>query len=299
MNFEKISENKNISYESVLYAKYETKIPITVHVQSIIFEGKSYLQWVFRDDTERKELDKLREDLLSMIYHDLRSPLANIVSSLDVLKTMDEFEGVNPTIQSLFDIAVRSTKRIQRLTHSMLDINRLEAGQPVIDKKPTSPQQLLKESVDILKHTIKNKRIEIHLDVPDDISPVMINEDMILRVIINLIENAIKFSPPDGTISIGAKQSTNVVRVWVQDAGPGIPDENRQSIFDKYVRLQNKGGIQGYGLGLAYCRLAVEGHGGNIWTENNPVGGSHFTFTIPLYKEDKIQLVETDPAEIS
>jgi NtrC-family two-component system sensor histidine kinase KinB len=288
MNFEKVTEKENVAYESVLYTKNKSKIPVTVHVQSIIIEGKPYLQWLFRDDTDRKELDKLREDLLSMIYHDLRSPLANIVSSLDVIKTMEEFEAADPTILDLFEIVIRSTNRIKRLTQSMLDINQIESGQPVIDINPTSPLKLLQESLDNLGPVIKTRRIEVYLDVPDNITPVLINEHMILRVIINLIENAIKFSPPDSTISIGVKQSTDLVRIWVKDAGPGISDENLQSIFDKFVSLQNKEGVHGYGIGLAFCRLAVEGHGGNIWAENIPGGGSQFTFTLPLYKENKI-----------
>jgi len=292
MDFENVSEDRVTSYESVLYTSLETEIPITVHVQPVLIEGKSCLQWVFRDDTERKELEKLREDLLSMIYHDLRSPLANIVSSLDVLNTMVDFNKENPTIHSLFDIAMRSTKRIQRLTHSMLDINRLEAGQPVIDKNPASIKSLLIESIDALQPIIENKKLEVVLDIPEKIPLVLINWDMIQRVIINLIENALKYTPPDGMIKIGAQQSTNAVRLWVQDSGPGIPEENRQNIFDKYTRLHGKGGGKGYGLGLAYCRLAVEGHGGNIWAENTPGGGSIFTFTLPLYTEGKTTLAE-------
>jgi len=286
MNFEKVTEDENVTYESVLYTENKSKIPVNVHVQSILIEGKSYLQWLFRDDTERKELDKLREDLLSMIYHDLRSPLANIVSSLDVINTMEEFGTADPTILALFEIVLRSTNRIQRLTHSMLDINRIESGQPVIDINPTSPQKLLQEAVEILGPEIETRRISVNLDVPDNIAPVLINEQMTLRVIINLIENAIKFSPTAGKISLGVNQSTNFVRVWVQDAGPGIPDKNLQSIFDKFVSLQNREGVQGYGIGLAFCRLVIEGHGGKIWAENIPGGGSKFTFTIPVFKQE-------------
>jgi NtrC-family two-component system sensor histidine kinase KinB len=299
MNFEHVPEDQAISYESVLYTKIETEIPITVHVQSVNIEGKSFLQWVFRDDTKRKELDKLREDLFSMIYHDLRSPLANVVSGLDVLSTMVEFSETDPAIQSLFDIVVRSTKRIQRLTHSLLDINRLEAGQPVLDKKLSPPPSLLVEAMDTLRPTIDIKKIKVSIDVPDNIPEVFINEDMIRRVIINLVENAIKFSPSGGAINIGTQQNNQEVRFWIQDNGPGIPKEDRKVIFDKYTRLHGKGGPKGYGLGLAYCRLAVEGHGGNIWVDDAPEGGSHFTFTIPIPTESEINQVEVDSNESS
>jgi NtrC-family two-component system sensor histidine kinase KinB len=299
MNFEHIPEDQAISYESILYTKNETEIPITVLVQSVNIEGKSFLQWVFRDDTKRKELDKLREDLLSMIYHDLRSPLANVVSSLDVLSTMVEFSDADPAIQSLFDIVVRSTKRIQRLTHSLLDINLLEAGQPVLNKKLSSPPSLLADALDALRPILENKKIQVSIDVPDDIPKVLINEDMIGRVVINLVENAIKFTPSGGAITIGAQQSNHEVRFWVQDNGPGIPKEDRKVIFDKYTRLHGRGGPKGYGLGLAYCRLAVEGHGGNIWVDDAPEGGSHFTFTIPIPTEIEIHQAEVDSDDLS
>jgi signal transduction histidine kinase len=299
MNYEKISDEKTLSYESVLYTKIGLEIPITVRVKAITVEGKNYFQWVLRDDTERKELEKLREDLLSMIYHDIRSPLANIISSLDVLQMMVNFDESKPAVQSLFDIAARSTRRIQRLTHSMLDINRLEAGQPVIDKKPTTPITLLQDSLDTLKPLIENKKLEIVMDFPNETTLVMVNNDMIQRVIINLIENAIKYTPSEGKIIVGAQQSTSMVNFRVQDNGPGIPADHRQQIFEKYTRLQTNGEMDGYGLGLAYCRLAVEGHGGNIWVDNIPGGGSQFTFTIPVFTDDKSDTCDSEPAEES
>jgi len=292
-NYESVSEDEAISYESILYTKLGNEVPVTVLVQSINIEGKSFLQWVFRDDTERKELDQLREDFLSMIYHDLRSPLANVVSSLDVLNTMMEFDDENPAIHSLFDIAVRSTKRIQRLVNALLDINRLEAGKPVWGKKPAHPQILLQETLEELKPIIENKKIKITINVAKDIPLIMVNRDMIGRVFINLTENAIKFSPPDGEIYIGIDQSNNFVRVWVQDTGPGIPEENRQNIFEKYTRLHGEGGPKGYGLGLAYCKLAIDGHGGHILAENAPEGGSRFSITLPIVTEKDFLEPET------
>ncbi len=282
-NFEKTLDGETLSYESILHTRSGTEVPVTVLVQLVQIEGKSFLQWVFRDDTERKELDKLREDLLSMIYHDLRSPLANVVSSLDVLNNMLDFQD-NPAMQSLFDIAVRSAERIQRLTKSLLDINRLEANRPVANKQPTSPFVLLKESIAAVTPVIKNKKQRVVFDVPSDIPLVYVNADMIQRVLINLIENAIKYSPPEGTIKVGARKTNGWVRFWIEDSGPGVPKEKRNSIFDKYTRLHGRDGPSGYGLGLAFCRLAVEGHGGKIWVEDAPGGGSHFTFTIPATK---------------
>jgi len=281
-DFKNVLEDSVISYESTLITKNTTEIPITVLVQPVNIDSKSFIQWVFRDDTDRKELDQLREDLLSMIYHDLRSPLANVVSSLDVLNTMVTFEKESYEIQSLFDIAVRSTKRIQRLIDSLLDINRLEAGKSIADMKPASLQIMIPESVETLNPIIRGRNLKVSFETPEDIPKVMVDEDMIRRVLINLAENAIKYSPPNGSIHIGVERCNNFVHIWVQDTGPGIPKEKQKDIFDKYTRLHGKVGSQGYGLGLAYCRLAIAGHGGKIWVTDAPGGGSIFNFTLPV-----------------
>jgi PAS domain S-box-containing protein len=280
--FSLVSGDRALSYESVLHTKADTEIPIMVHVHPVSIEGRSFLQWVFQDFTERKELDQLRDDLLSMIYHDLRSPLANVVSSLDIMKTTISMEE-DPAVKSLIDIAVRSTDRIERLTNSMLDINLLEAGRPVVNKKPIPTLELIQDSLEIIKPVAENKRQEIILHVPDDIPQVLVNDDMIRRVLINLLENAAKFSPSEGIIHIGAHLEDSWVQIWVEDTGPGVPPERWKIIFDKYTRLHGKSGSGGFGLGLAYCRLAVEGHGGRIWIENATDTGARFSFTIPIH----------------
>jgi two-component system sensor histidine kinase KdpD len=132
----------------------------------------------------------------------------------------------------------------------------------------------------------ENKRQEIIHHIPQAIPQVMVNGDMIRRVLINLLENATKFSPPEGIIHIGADLEDGWVHLWVEDTGPGIPPERWRSIFDKYTRLHGKSGPGGFGLGLAYCRLAVEGHGGKIWIENAPETGARFSFTIPVFDSD-------------
>jgi PAS domain S-box-containing protein len=291
---ENITAKEINSFESVIHSKIGSKIPVTIKVQPTVVEGTSFLQWVFRDDTERKELEELREDLLSMIYHDLRSPLSNVLSSLETLTTMvdlddDEDESV---AQSLIDIALRSTKRIKRLTASLLDINLLETGHPVQDRTLTSPETVIYESLTEFEAILENRRIKTILEISEDVPKLMINTDMIQRVIINLVENAIKFTPPEGTIKLSAYKTENLVRMSIQDTGPGIPKENLETIFEKYTRLHSKPGQRGYGLGLAYCQLAVEGHGGRIWAENMPDGGISFMFTIPISEQPKTSTEE-------
>jgi PAS domain S-box-containing protein len=260
-------------------------IPVLVHLRSVAVEDGTNYQWLIRDITQRKKLDRLRDDLISMIYHDLRSPLSNIVSSLDVFDAMLPKDG-DPAFRSLLNIALRSTERIQRLTDSLLDMSRLESGQPVVNRVSASPVTLAVDAIDAVSPVAETKNQVINLKIPGDSPTLMIDADMIRRVLINLLENAVKYSPPDGEITFGAEFDEQHSKIWIQDSGPGISAAEQEFIFDKFTRLYPEGDQKGFGLGLAYCRLAIEGHGGQIWVESKPNQGSRFTFTLPYYSED-------------
>jgi PAS domain S-box-containing protein len=275
--FSKLASRETITYESCLFPKDAPKLPVEVHVRQIIFQNQELLQWMFRDITERKELDNMRDDLISMIYHDLRSPLANVVYSMDVLDSMlpedSELE------HTLVEVAVRSTERIKRLTSSLLDMKTLEAGQPVANKESTTPADIVEFGVQAVRSLAENKEMAVEVDIAADLPGLDVDKDMIRRVIINLLENAVKYTPNGSKIATGASANDEGIHFWVKDNGPGIPPEKQGAIFDKYARLQ--GGKGGIGLGLAFCRLAVEGHGGRIWVESENGQGSRFVFTLP------------------
>ncbi len=289
--FNNLSSGKTISYESTLSSQNKGFIPVQVYVREVEIENESHLQWILRDITERKDLDRLRDDLISMIYHDLRSPLANVVSSLDVLASLLPLES-DPAFRSLLNIAIRSTERIQRLTDSLLDINRLEAGQPIGNRQPTSPASLAKDAVDSILPIAQNKNQDVLLNISSDLPPIYVDADMIKRVLTNLLENAVKFTPTKGIITIGAEVDDSSILMWVHDNGPGIPKDQRDHIFQKYTRLQPGIGPKGFGLGLAYCRLAVEAHGGKIWIGNQQGEGTRFNFTIPLADGKEQEVVD-------
>lgn len=272
-----------LTYESKLSTRQGKQIPVYVYTRTVIVNDGTRLQWLIRDLSERQKLDRLREDLISMVYHDLRSPLANVVSSLDVFNAMLPQDG-DPAYRSLLNIALRSTERIQRLTNSLLDMSRLESGQPVVNLFATSPVLLAVDAVEAVSPVAETKNQIIKLAMPTETPPVLVDGEMIRRVLINLLENAVKYSPPGGDITLDADVKDDVARIWVQDSGPGILTLDQEQIFDKFTRLNPKGSQKGFGLGLAYCRLAIEGHGGKIWVESEPGEGSRFSFTLPLAK---------------
>lgn len=284
LNFENVAGGATISYESLLQTKSAKTIPVEVYVRQVTIETIPHLQWILRDITERKDLDSLRDDLLSMIYHDLRSPLANVVSSLDAVDSMLP-PGQDPGLKSLLGIASRSTERIQRLTDSLLDIYRLEAGQSIVNRQQVDAIALITEAVEAVTHTSQNKRQKIHHKFPEEKLLLFVDADMIRRVLVNLLENAVKFTPNAGEIEVGAMVAGSEVQLWVRDTGPGIPSSEHTRIFEKFARLTVKEAPKGLGLGLTYCRLAVEGHGGKIWVESETGEGSRFIFTLPLVKD--------------
>lgn len=281
---DKIEKNESYIYEASLLSDESQKIPVEVHVSGFSLQGIQSLQWIFRDISERKNLDSLREDLSSMIYHDLRSPLANIISSLELMRTPLE-TSKDPSMLQLYEICNRSTERMQRLISSLLDINRLEAGQPITNKKQSDVEKMINEAIDTIKPVADAKEVVIEKIVFSKLPPVFVDAEMIRRVLTNLIENAVKFSSQGDKTSIGAKANSDLVTVWVEDHGPGIPQEALDRIFHKFVRLHGEGIAKGLGLGLAFCRIAVQSHGGKIWVESIPGGGSRFLLTLPTVKK--------------
>jgi PAS domain S-box-containing protein len=281
VNFENIPERGSIIYESSLKKNGHEILPVEVHVSQIIIADGTYLQWIFRDIQEQKKIEQLRDDLSAMLYHDLRSPLANIISSLDIMGTLLP-DSPSESLKSVFNVAKRSTERMQRMIDGLLDINRLESGQQITNKQLTDFKTLVNGAIEVVQSAAKNKEITIRQQIDPDVPAVSVDAEMIRRVIINLLENDIKFSPDQSTIQIGSKKDQGFIVFWVDDRGNGIPDKFKEEIFEKFIRLKQNYPVKGLGLGLAFCKLAVQAHGGTIWVENIPQGGSRFVFSLPL-----------------
>ena len=280
LNFEALKRSEECSYESGLVRQDGSTTPIEVHARRVEFEETESIQWILRDITERKELDSLRDDMTAMIYHDLRSPLGNIVSSLEMMSGL--IPADDETLVSMLNIARNSTARIQRLVNSLLDINRLESGHQIVDQNAIDPLALIREAIRDVEPTATGRQQKI-VNIVNTVLPLIwVDVDMAHRLFINLLENAIKFTPVAGRIEIGGQTDGTFVKFWVRDNGPGISPADRERIFEKFTRLRRKDRSSGLGVGLAFCRLAVVGHGGEIYVESELDKGTTFWLTLPV-----------------
>ncbi|MBL8057597.1 MAG: GAF domain-containing protein [Anaerolineales bacterium] len=277
--FKHLRGGQEITYQTRITTKQGVEIPMEVHAKLIQRKGQEFIQWIQRDITERLQLEEMRNDLISMIFHDLRSPLGNIISSLDVVQASIPPES--ETEHALLTIANRSALRMSRLVDSLLDLRRLEAGQMNLTKEQTDLNTLASDAVELVMPIAEGKNIRLRKDVPARLPMVDVDADMIRRVITNLIENAVKYTPGEGTVTVSAKAGAREVTVSVKDTGPGIPAGEHQRIFSKFTRLQREAAPKGLGLGLAFCKLAVEAHAGRIWVESASGQGATFNFTLP------------------
>ena len=281
----KIRSDKVLMFQSKVRTKNAAPIPMEVYTKRTVHGDDQLLQWIHHDITEQVELEKMREDLTAMLFHDLQSPLGNVISSLELLAYEIPPESANSPLYAMLDIARRSSRRLETLIRSLLDINRLEAGQPITEQTRVRLNIMVKEVYEIELPNFEQRRVHFADVLPENLPHIFVEEDMIRRVLVNLVNNALKYSSEDQTITVSAQllPENERVLISVSDEGKGIPKQYRESIFEKFERIQTKDtNAKGLGLGLAFCRLAVEAHNGRIWVDDSPSGGARFNFTLPV-----------------
>lgn len=217
-----------------------------------------------------------------MLVHDMRGPMGNLINSIKTIPlVMGELSPGSPLAQ-LIDIALRSGQQMHDLIDSMLDVSRLEQHQVPLNRTRGTVDSLLRAVEDQSSSMARARQIELSFEVRGRMPRLWIDQDMIRRVLVNLINNALKYSPRRGQVRVIATRQRESIKFSVSDQGPGILPEYQRRIFEKFARVQYEGVPKGVGLGLAFCRLAVEAHGGRIWVESTPDQGSIFSFTLPL-----------------
>ncbi len=258
---------------------------------------------LFENIDKERELARLREDYTGMLIHDLRAPLTAIMNG--IMMVQRGLGGpISPQQQELLNIAHQGSQAMLEMVNTLLDISKMEQGRMNLNLEPLSPYAVVDEAIERLQAYAQQRKVQLVQDLAFGLPLFEADREKIVRVLQNLIDNAIKFSPENGIITIGARQielaadtlggphpdlpmtlpllpAGRWLIYWVADQGPGIPPQYHARIFEKFGQVQQQKG-RGTGLGLTFCKLAVEAHRGQIWLRSREGAGSMFAFALPV-----------------
>jgi signal transduction histidine kinase len=230
----------------------------------------------------QRELEEARQGLIAAVSHDLRTPLASLRVMVEAIN--DGVASDPVTVQRYIKAMERETVSLGRLIDDLFEMARLDAGQVQLRLQPNPIDSLIQETLESLEGQAERQRIALKSTVDATIPPVLVDADRVQRVLFNLVQNAIRHTPADGSVLIEAFDRGPEVQVNVRDTGEGIPPADLPHVFDRFYRgdkARSRDGVAGAGLGLSIARRLVETHGGRIWVAQAPEGGSIFSFTLP------------------
>lgn len=237
---------------------------------------------IAEDITARKSVERMRDDLTHTLVHDLRNPLTSITAALDLIER--SFAPSAPDAsRAMLQVARRGGRKLLTMVDAILDVSRLEEGAMPLSLEPVPLAPLVEEVQEFQRPLAHGQGVTLVNEVPDGLPDALADRALLARVVQNLVGNAIKFTPAGGTIRVRAGRSSEqpeMLEVTVEDDGPGIPEDVRTRLFEKFVTGRQSG--RGSGLGLLFCRLAVEAQGGRIRAESPAGGGATFRFTLPV-----------------
>lgn len=226
-----------------------------------------------------RETEKLQTALLNSISHDLRTPLVSIKGTLSVL-LQDPTLKAQESRRELLETAYEDSGRLNHLVNDLLEMTRVEAGTLKVRSEPCELIDIVRASLQQLNNKIERRQIRV--DIPKDLPLIPMDFTLMMEVLMNLLDNALKYSSPYTPVEIIARFVEKKVKIEIKDSGFGIPEEDLKRIFDKFYRAVNPKRVTGTGLGLSICKGIVEAHGGEIYAGNNPEGGAVITILMPL-----------------
>jgi len=238
---------------------------------------------VIHDMTARKQAERLKEEVVVMVNHDLRTPLTTVQVSLELLKESEKGK-LSPKSEALIEAMTLSCNQVLRLTNDLLDLDRLESGRLELELENCNLGVVAQRAVEMTQGIAHKQKIK----VTPDVHPLIVKGDAqrLEQIVTNMLTNAMKYSPLGSSVTLTVRPSPDrtMAMVAVTDQGPGIPEAMKSQVFDRYRQVkENLGKVKdGSGLGLAICKALVELHGGKIWVEGSPGQGSTFIFTVPL-----------------
>lgn len=247
---------------------------------------------VFRLQREKEELQaqlQFKDQIIAILAHDLRNPLTTLSIALETLEMGLTREVKHPRmtpelLRQIIRQARSQARAIDRMITDILQVARERGAEFRIHPQKLDLGQLCLEVIDRLADQFEAKAHQIHTDIPADLPSVYADTERVRQVLVNLLDNAIKYTPSQGLINVSIlHRTTQKVQVSICDTGPGIPSGNQERIFDERFRLQRDEALEGYGIGLSLCKRVIQAHYGQIWVDSEPNHGSCFHFTLPVY----------------
>jgi two-component system phosphate regulon sensor histidine kinase PhoR len=235
---------------------------------------------ILRDITELRRTEAIRRDFIANVSHDLRTPLAGLQALVETL-----LDGAleDPVVaRDFLNRIAAEVDHLTRLVTQLLELTRAEAGQLPLHRVPTDLAALIAQALARFEPRARAKELELETRLPSALPTIVCDPERIGQVLSNLLDNAIKFTPPGGRITVSVEATENAVRVAVSDTGPGIPSDDLDRIFERFYKGDRSRSASGSGLGLAIVKHLVQLHGGTVWAESPPRSGATIGFTLPL-----------------
>lgn len=298
------TEKQVVKKEIKLQRPREAILIITLAYLGKKDEEKGFVA-VLRDVTFEKEVEKMKSDFVANVSHEIRSPMAPMKDALALV--LDGTAGdLNEQQKKFLTLLDNNMNRLVRLINDLLDLSKIQAGRMELKKEKLNPAYIVKEVVESIHAFADKKNIKLTVDVKEDLPQVKCDKDRVTQVIINLVMNAIKFTPEGGKVSVACRLSSylvnresylakkrdtsdeiratdrNFVEISVTDTGPGMTQEQADMLFNRFKQLVSPQAVRGTGLGLAISKAMVEMHGGRIWVDSELRKGSTFSFTLPV-----------------
>ena len=253
-------------------------------------------QWLAHDITDRVALDEMREQLSHMIVHDLRVPLGNIINTLELILTAWREKDVSVPFEQVMEIGLRSAHRMERLISNILDTRRLATHKTLMISTIRVPD-MVADVTEVIQSSIRRRRHTLIRRIQDNLPPMQGDLDLLRRVLLNLLDNAAKYTPDGGAITLSVQADEDNFHFAVIDTGPGIAQEDQVHLFEIFYRARTQQQQSGAGIGLAFCKLAVEAHGGKLDMRSELGKGSTFAFSIPRQLPESALYHEAGMAE--
>ena len=249
-----------------------------------ITDQKRYEEKIKKQNVQLKKLNRIKSDFLNVTSHELRTPMVAIKGYVQLLSDMSLGEVTEKQKKAL-DIVLRNTVRLNNLVQDILDVSRLESGTMKFIPEKTDTRQMVEEIAETMQSSASMMEIKINADIEDNLPELTVDSGRIKQVIVNLVNNAIKFSPRGSNINMQARKEGAYVLFEVRDFGRGIPKDKKEKIFETFYQVdcaKDSKLLGGAGMGLAISRGIVIAHGGKIWVESKVGVGSTFRFALPV-----------------